>query len=170
MNGFAPAFDAEADPEFPGDGRWSCPVFAFDYDGRVVQEFKSPWGTPFVVRVTPADGSEWVGLFPAGGLGGEDDAPGSAAVVAQDQVRQVVPVIDSSLLLLVSYVDMVAIDSQGIAWTSPRLALDGLRITHTDADGIHCVADTLAGSAETIVVNPATGEPASGYTGLYSEA
>ncbi|MFI6096585.1 hypothetical protein ACIA8G_13575 [Lentzea sp. NPDC051213] len=86
------------------------------------------------------------------------DAP-AAAVVAQDQVCQVVPVIGVPLLLLVSYFDIVAIAPEGIAWRSPRLALDGLRVSLAQADGIRCVAETLEDESVDIVVDPVTGEP-----------
>jgi len=68
--GFAPTYEIESDPEFPADGAWPCPVFAFDRDGRVGPEFVSRWGAPRIVRVLPAASSEWVGMFPSGGLSG----------------------------------------------------------------------------------------------------
>jgi hypothetical protein len=177
---FEPAYEVEVGPEFPPDGEWSCPVYAFDHDGHVVEEFVSRWGAPLALRVKPREGAEWVGLFPAGGLGGVDgvfacpapaqlcvvvdglaflldvDSP-ATAVVAHDQVGQVVPVLGVPLLLLVRFIDIVAIGPDGVAWRSPCLALDGLRVLQARADGIRCVADTSEGVD--IVVDPATGEP-----------
>lgn len=178
---FEPAYEVEVGPEFPSNGDWSCPVFAFDRDGRVVDEFVSRWGALLTVRVKTGEGAEWVGHFPAGGLGGVDgvfacpapaqlcvvvdgsaflldvEAP-AAAVIAHDQVGQVVPVAGVPLLLLVRFIDIVAIGPEGVAWRSPRLALDGLRVVHAAADGIRCVADTCGDAGEDFVVDPATGE------------
>jgi len=171
----------EIGPEFPANGEWPCPVFAFDHDGRVVDDFVSRWGAPVVVRVRPAETVEWVGQFPSGGLGGVSDvfagpapkqmcvvvdglaflvdvAAPAGTIVAHDQVRQVAPVVGAPLLLLVGWVDIVAIGPEGVAWRSPRLALDGLRVLDARADGIRCQADTMEDSPETFVVDPATGE------------
>ena len=74
-SGSGPGFDAErayaveADPEFPANGTWDCDVYAFDRDATVVSEFVARWGAPTLVRVTPAHGTQWVGMYPAGGLG-----------------------------------------------------------------------------------------------------
>jgi hypothetical protein len=119
-------------------------------------------------------------MFPAGGLGGVDgvfagpastqmcvvvdgqaylvriDTPAAGAVIAHDQVRHVVPAA-SYQLLLVSFIDIVVVGPQGIAWHSPRLALDDLHVMHADADGIHCTADMLDGSQVPITVDPTTG-------------
>lgn len=180
-SGFEPAYEIEIDPEFAPDGEWSCPVFAFDRVGRLVDDFVSRWGTPIVVRVRPGTAAEWVGQFPAGGLVGVDGvfacpAPTQMCVVVDglaflvdvgapaqtlavhDQVRQVVPVVGAPLLLLVSYVDIVAIGPEGIAWRSPRLALDGLRVLDACADGIRCEEATMEDSPENFVVSPTTGE------------
>ena len=68
--GFAPAYEVQADPEFPPNGTWSCQLFAYDRDGCVQPESVSRWGAPRIVHVQPANATEWVGVFPAGGLGG----------------------------------------------------------------------------------------------------
>jgi hypothetical protein len=184
--GFETAYGVEVDAEFPSSGDWPCPVFSFDRDGRVCEEFVSRWGAPLVVRVTPVGGTDWVGMFPAGGLGGVDDvfagpgraqmcavvdglaylvrvdAPEAGAVIAQDQVGQVVSVAGASLLLLVRFIDIVAIGPTGVSWCSPRLAVDNLRVTRADVDGIHCTADMLGNSSEAIVVDQATGRVCAG--------
>src|SRR5712664_2809487 len=60
------------DPELPGDGDWRCPVHGFRRDGSIAEPFRSRWGTPLVVRFELPDGTQWAGLFEAGGLGGID--------------------------------------------------------------------------------------------------
>jgi hypothetical protein len=184
--GFEPAYEVDLDPEFPSAGDWPCPVFGFDHDGRVVSEFVSRWGTPLIVRVAPANAAEWVGMFPADGLSGVEgvfagpgpqqmcvlvggqaylvqvDVPEDAAVVAHFQVGQVVPALDPPLLLLVRFMDIVAIGTEGIAWRSPRLAVDDLRVLRADAGGVHCVGYLLGDSLQEFVVDPANGRVSAG--------
>lgn len=183
---FAPAYQVEPDPELPADGAWSCPVFAFDREGRVRTEFVSRWGAPRIVRVRPGASPEWVGMFPSGGLGGVSgvfatpspqrvcvlvdgaaymvrvDAPQDGADVAHDQVVQVVSVVEPPLLLLVRFIDIVALGGEGIAWHSPRLAADDLRVGVVDAEGIHCTGDLLAGDPVSMVVDPSSGQVSAG--------
>jgi hypothetical protein len=129
--------------ELHAGGEWPCPVFGFDRDGHCVgEEFVSRWGAPLVVHVVPSDRPEWIGMFPAGGLGGIDgvfagpastqmcavvdgqaylvcvDAPAAGAVVAHHQVWQVVSVAGAQLLLLIRFIDIVAVGPDGIAWHS----------------------------------------------------
>ncbi|MGO1050049.1 hypothetical protein [Crossiella sp. CA198] len=180
---FEPAYAVEVEPEYPATGEWSCPVFAFDRDGRVIDEAEWGFGMPRVIRVTPTEAAEWVGLFPAGLPGRADgvfagpgagqlcvvvnghalvvrvDEPAAGAVIVCEPVNQVVPVVGAALLLLVTYTDLVAIGSDGVAWESARLALDGLRVVAASGAGIRCTADSwqMDGSAESFVV-AATGE------------
>jgi hypothetical protein len=177
---FSPAYRVKVDPEFPGDGDWRLPVFGFDRDGRVVRKFESRWGVPLIVRVT-ATQAGWVGMFAAGGLGGvrgvfaapsravlcavvdglaylvDVEAPANGAVIAHDQVRQVVPVPGRDLLLLVRMIDIVALGPEGIAWRSTRLAVDDLRVVQATADAIVCSAWMLEDKAEELTLNPSTG-------------
>jgi hypothetical protein len=183
---FQPAYEVTVDPEFPADGEWPNPVYAFDREGHVQSDFVSRWGAPRIVQVQATDSPEWVGMFPAGGLGGVSgvyatpsprslcvlvdgeayvvrvDAPAEGAVVVHDQVEQVLPVAEPPLLLLVRGFDMVALGSDGVAWRSPRLAVDGLRVVAVDEEGIRCTGDFVTGEPASIVVNPATGEVTAG--------
>src|SRR5260370_32218936 len=68
--GFSPSYSCQPDPELPGDGDWRCPVHGFRRDGSIAEPFRSRWGTPLVVRFELPDGTQRVGLFEAGGLGG----------------------------------------------------------------------------------------------------
>jgi hypothetical protein len=184
--GFSPAYEVEIDPEFPADGAWPLPVFAFDRDGRVRSEFVSRWGAPRILRVRPAASPEWVGMFPSGGLGGVSgvfatpsperlcvlvdgeafvvrvDAPAEGAVIAHDTVEQVVSAAVPPLLLLVRGIDIVALGAGGVAWHSPRLAVVDLRVRDVDAEGIHCAGDLIGGGLVSIIVDPTTGQVSSG--------
>ncbi|RHA37746.1 hypothetical protein [Cellulomonas rhizosphaerae] len=184
--GFSAAFEAEVDPEFPADGDWRRPVYAFDRDGDLQDEFVSRWGPPRIVRVQPAHSPEWIGMFAAGGLGVESgvfatpaperlcvvvdglaylvnvDSPADGAVIAHNQVHQVVASAETSLLLLVRFIDIVALGADGVAWQSPRLAVDDLRVVEVSAAGIHCTGDLLAGDPDSFVVDPESGLVISG--------
>lgn len=181
-SGFEMAYGVELDPEFPPTGEWACPVYALDQEGHLVEDFTSRWGTPRVVRVQPACGSEWVGMFPASGLGGTDgvlatpspahmcvlvngtayvldiNAPEAGALVTHDAVWQVKAVSSPPLLLLVTSIDMLALGPLGIAWRSVRLVLDGLQVLGACEHGIHCSGYSTQGEVPPFVVDPATGE------------
>jgi hypothetical protein len=182
---FAPDYDVEVNPEFPGDGHWAHPVYGFGRDGTVMEDFDSRWGTPTVVQVIPTGSSAWVGMFAAGGLGRlrevyacpapqfmctvvdglaylTDVSFPTGTTIAHDQVTQVVAVGGRPLLLFVSFDDIVAIGAAaGIAWRTPRLVVDGLRVVTASADGIVCTGDNLGGT-ETIELDPATGAQTAG--------
>lgn len=125
-------------------------------------------------------------MFPAGGLGSLSgvfatpspdalcivvdglaflvrvDRPGDGAVIAHDQVEQVVAAPACGLLLLARPIDIVAVSAEGVAWKSPRLADDDLRVTGTDGSGIECTGGALNGEPVTLVVDPSTGRVTSG--------
>jgi hypothetical protein len=168
--GFDPGYEVTLDPEFPGDGNWGCPTFAYGRDGRLRDEFGSRWGTPMVIEVSSVD-AHWVGMFAAGGLGGVRGvfacpspeacciladglaylvdvwAPEAGAVIAHDQVVQVLPVAGARLLLLVRFIDIVAIGQDGVVWATPRLVVDDLRVEMATADSIVCSGDNLGALA-----------------------
>lgn len=185
--GSGPGFDAErtyaveVDPEFPAKGNWDCDVYAFDRDGVVASEFVARWGAPTLLRVTPAHGTEWVGMYPAGGLGSlrgvyatpspstlcvvvggaayltEVERPSESTQLAMDQVEQVVAIGEHRLLLLVSPADMVAVGSRGIAWQSRDLATDDLRVSRVTPYGIECTDDLRGSESTAFIVDPNTG-------------
>lgn len=178
---FTPSFEAIVDPEFPGDGNWGCPVHGFCRDGEATERFDSVWGSPLVVEVLPFGGGRWVGHYASGGLGGVSgvfatpnpsqlgvatdglisftsvDDPGAGAAVVRDAVQQIVAVADRPVLLLVGFSEMAAIDSQGVAWETPRLAVDDLKVISTSGGSIECTLDNLGGSA-TISLDASNGE------------
>jgi hypothetical protein len=183
--GFSPTFDVEADPEFPGDGNWICPVVGYDRDGTVMEDFDSRWGAPVVLAVSGKRVDRWVGMFASGGLGGVTGAfgcpsptdlcvladglaylldvtkPSRGAQPVHDQVTQVVPVEGLPLVLLVRFIDIVAIGQHGIAWRTPRLAVDGLQVVQADTRSIVCSCEML-GYPPNIELDPVTGEQTHG--------
>ena len=94
-------------------------------------------GPPTVLEVVPIDGERWIGQFAAGGLGGisgvcatpsprrlcvladglaylvDVDAAQRGADVVHDQVGQIEVVLEPELLLLVRFIDIVAIGADG---------------------------------------------------------
>lgn len=178
-------FEVVVGPEFPGDGEWGCPVFSFDSEGRIAEDFESRWGPPTVIDVHPQSGERWVGSFAAGGLGGVSGAfdppgpadlcvvvdglaylvdvhnPGSGAVIAHHQVWQVETVEQPPRLLLVRPFDMVALGEDGVAWRTPRIAVDDLRVVQAGSAGIVCTCFNLDGT-DTITLDPRTGEQVAG--------
>lgn len=187
--GFSPAYDVEIDPEFPGDGDWRCAVFGYDRDGTVMEDFHSRWGPPMIMAVSPPDTQRWVGKFASGGLGvgvaGATGAfgcpastdlcvladglayvlsvedPAGGAFAARLGVRQIVRVEGHPLLLLVTFTDIVAIGTAGVAWQTPRIALDDLWVESADAHSIVCSVKTFD-LPPTIVLDPASGEQTEG--------
>ena len=144
-------------------------------------EFRSRWGTPFVVRIRPQLANEWIAMFAAGGLGTTRGAfatpapllvlvvadglaylvdatvPDAPAQIVHDQVHQVVSCAAPPLLLLVRFIDVVALGPSGVAWTTPRLCVDGLEVLHADRRGIVCSCDNLGGTPTTLTLDPMTG-------------
>jgi hypothetical protein len=182
---FVSAFAIEVDPEFPGDGDWGCPVVAFDRDGNVSPLIDSRWGTPFIARIEPQAGDAWVGMFAAGGLGGvrgafatpnplqlavcvdgllflvDVDRAGEPASAVQQQITDVVACADPPLLLLVRHSDIVALGPTGVAWRTPRLCVDDLKIVSVTPGSVICSCDNLGGTP-TIALDPATGAQIAG--------
>ena len=179
------SYTYEVDPEFPGNGDWGCPVVGYDATGEPSSTFDSHWGAPFVVRLSPSEGQMWVAMLPGGGLGRLREAfttlvpylfgvvvdgrvylldvrsPGASAQIVRDPVEQVVTVTDPPLLLFVGYADIVALGPAGIAWRTPRLCLDDLRVLEAGSAGIVCSCTNLASTAS-ITLDPVTGEQLDG--------
>jgi hypothetical protein len=138
-----------------------------------------------VLDVRPEGARRWVGQYAAGGLGGitgvyacpnprqlcvvadglayltDVDGPDRGSLVAHDQVGQVVEGEGRPLLLLVRFIDIVALGPRGVAWRSRRLAVDDLRVTRAVGDVIECSLDNPGGTP-TITLDSATGEQTDG--------
>jgi hypothetical protein len=188
LHDFDPGFSVETQPEFPADGVWGEPLYCFDRDGHVGSEPVTRWGAPFVVRVSPTSADAWVGMFAAGGLGGQG-ANGAHACPRPDQlcvvvdglaylvsvenpaqgamplglsVTQAVATADPPLLLLVTYSSVTALGPEGITWQSGRIALDGLRVEQVTGDRIRFRADNLEGGFNSGTLDAGTGEQVAG--------
>ena len=142
--------------------------------------FDSRWGTPFVARIEPASGTSWVAMFAAGGLGSfrgafatpdprslvvvadglaylvDTERPSNSAAVIYDQVHQVVPCREPRLLLLVRFIDIVALGTAGVAWSTTRLCVDDLWVRRVERHTIVCSCDNLGGTS-TITLDAASG-------------
>lgn len=186
--GFEPNYTVEVDPPFPPDGTWDSPIVEFDTDGRAHARAVFDVRRALIARVEPAQRTTWLGVFANGGLGQVDetfacpgpgqlcvvaegmaylvnvDTPIDGAVIAQAQVQHVAADAEHQLLLLASDIDLVAVGVNGLAWRSPRLALDGLSTAGADSEGIHCHAwlGDHDGTTEPITIDPHTGQVAAG--------
>jgi len=180
-NGFEAAYTVDVDPEHPGDGDWRCEVVAFDADGHAIR-VEAVSGPP-VLRINPVDGPAWVAMFEGRGLGMADGVfatpaqtrvavvsaglayvvetarPQTEADVVSHAVDTVVACTDPPLLLLGTAIDIVALGRSGVAWRTPRLCLDDLKLLRADGNGIICWGDNSAvghGSGE-IILDPLSG-------------
>jgi hypothetical protein len=184
--GFTNAYTIELDPEYPGNGQWDCPVVSFDRTGAVVSAIE--WGSPFVVRIHPANSKDWVVILsaPPGGLGPvrgafatpephllvvvvdglayllDTRSPRAPAQIIHEQVQQVATCPDPPLLLIVGYIDIVAVGPSGIAWQTPRLCLDFLEVREINAARIVCSGRSSIGDTATITLDPLTGDQLDG--------
>ncbi|MFI5615644.1 hypothetical protein [Amycolatopsis sp. NPDC051903] len=182
--GFEPNYTVEVDPPFPSDGIWDCPIVEFDANGVAHPRTALDARGSLIVRVEPSVRQTWLGVFANGGLGRVDEtfagpAPEQLCVVAegtaylvnvdspitdpaivQDQVQHVAADAEHHLLLLANDVDLVAVGASGLAWRSPRLALDGLSISGADSEGIHCYAwlGDHDGATHLVTLDPRTGQ------------
>jgi hypothetical protein len=177
---FDATFTAQPSPEFPGNGRWGVPVFAYDRSGAVASQPNERWGAPFVIAIQPLGQPRWVGIFSTGGLGGVRSAfacprasdlcvvvdglaylldvgkPALGALVVADQVRQVVAEVKPPRLFLATWTGIAALGPEGLAWRESRIALDGLQILAT-SPYLLCRVDDLKGGTDQVRLDPATG-------------
>jgi len=177
---FDAGYSALPSPEFPGDGRWQQPVYAYDRNGAVASRPNERWGPPFVIEIQPLDRPPWVGMFSAGGLGGlrsafacprisdlcvvvdglayvvDVDNPALGALVPADQVRQVVAEAQPPRLFVATGTGIAALGPEGLVWREPRIAVDGLHI-HATSPYLVCSVDALNGGTDQIRLDPATG-------------
>ena len=90
------------------------------------------------------------------------DQPEAGALIAHDQVRQVVPVLGQPLLLLVRFIDIVAIGPTGIAWRTDRLVVDDLKVIAAGPKSIVCRGELFDGGPSTIELDPGSGAQTAG--------
>jgi hypothetical protein len=127
------------DPEFPGNGDWSCPTAGFTAAGDPTPFLESPWGVPLVLSVRPEGYPPWVASFAGGGemkfrgvfgvpspshflvvvdgsamLVDADPGPPSRMPVVATMITQVMAVgMSQSLVVLASFTSVSAIDKPG---------------------------------------------------------
>lgn len=183
--GFPLRYRCTVDPEFPGTGSWGCPTFEFPRADAPGQPFRSPWGAPLVIRVEPDAGEQWVGFFRAGGMGGLIGAfgcpnPNQICVTTAGQaylvnvenpsdyqslsfypVLKIHRVPDVDLVLLTSFISILAFDHRGPLWITERLCLDELEVLAASATAILC-SGSWPGEPERFTVDPASGGVISG--------
>jgi hypothetical protein len=125
-----------------------------------VDPFLSPWGTPLVVEITTEADDKWVGMFPNGSgtvyatpsphlacvvgesawlLDVRDPASGAEHLFTWPTAARSFP--ELPLLLVAGATDVVAVGESGVAWRSPRLCWDGLRIQQATGNEIRCSGD-----------------------------
>jgi hypothetical protein len=183
--GFASRYRCTVDPEFPGTGSWGRPTFEFPRKDAPGQPFRSPWGAPLVIRVEPDQGEEWVGFFRAGGIGGLTGAfgcpsPNQVCVSTAGQaylvnvenpsdyqplsltpVLKIHRVAGADLVLITSFISMLALDPDGPLWETDRLCLDDLDVVAASPTAIVCTGSWLGGP-ERFTVDPVSGSVISG--------
>jgi hypothetical protein len=89
--------------------------------------------------------------------------PERGALIASDQVTQIVAMPEPPLLLFARFSDVVALGSQGVAWKSEHVVVDEIAISHASASAIVCTGENFGGSP-TIWLDPASGEQIAGTT------
>jgi hypothetical protein len=185
---FVPSFVVEVDPDFPASGAWADPVHCFDTHGSHSDTVATRWGPPFITRVIPASsGKPWVGMFVSGGLGEgcseahacpdpaqlcvvvgglaylvDVESPGADATPLLNPVTQIVAVDNPALLIRVTFPELMALGTKGIAWRTDRIALDGLRVHSVLGDELRCTADNPEGGRDPLVMDATSGRQTSG--------
>lgn len=145
-------------------------------------------GEGVVLKVAPAHGPAWWGVFSGGGQVGENclrttPNPDAFVVVLGGEGRWV-PTLEPDqsnpldcwpimgclsstrhrLLLFASNVGVTAYSSQGKLWSSPRLSFDGLKDLELDAGRLCCRAwDAPEGVWRELAVDLETGRVVSGW-------
>lgn len=151
------SYDVAEVTEFPGDGKFSCPVFYIPRP-KIRPEHDGLW-----LKVTPAAGGSWIGVFAFGVskrfsrvLSTFD--PESFCVVSEgagyivrasklDSWEQVTltPITnvhalpEEGHLIFCNFTRLAAYGSNGLVWRSPRVCWDELRIgrvTETAIEGV----------------------------------
>ncbi len=118
-------------------------------------------GGGIAVRITPVEGPSWIGTFASGNypktLSGIFSCPdersicvvssGQAYIVRTDApylweevslfpILGAYPIPQGNILVFADFTELTAYGAEGIAWVTPRLSWDGLKITEMTADYI----------------------------------
>jgi hypothetical protein len=145
---FPRAYEVEEVRELPGTGKLNVPVIFFPRpESR--PEHDGLW-----LRISAMSGRKWIGVFKFGysappafsrvvsspdpnrvcvlsngaGYVVTADEPDIWARIPVTPVREVRSVPEEGLLILADFIRLAALDRNGLAWRSPRVCWDGLKI------------------------------------------
>jgi hypothetical protein len=151
---FAHSYEVEEIGEFPSSGKFNVPQLFFPVP-KDRPEHNGLW-----LRVNPANGRGWIGIFafgPSRAFSRVVSTPdpdrvcivsqGAAYIVKADQPEvweqiPVAPVLDvrsipeSELLVFSDFVHLAAYGRNGLAWQSPRVCWDDLKIGRITGESI----------------------------------
>jgi len=139
--GFAPTYEVDIDPEFPGDGDWGVPEFRFGYRSsstltlRIRPKAASPWIASFALETR---GRLISGLYACPNPSHLLIAAGSSAylirVAEPGSVEElpIAPVLavrrpaGTGLIVIGSFTSLAAIDDIALRWVTGQLFTDDL--------------------------------------------
>jgi hypothetical protein len=176
---FPHSYDVQEVGELPGTGKFAAPLIFFP-EPKTRPEHDGLW-----LKVKMAGGAAWIGVFAYGYqsppaltrvISSPDPdrlcvvAKGSAYFVRAGEPKDwiqipVFPVIDvrplpeDNLLVFSDFVKLAAFGSRGVAWQSPRVCWDGLKITGVNRETIEGTGYDPVNSRESrFVVDVKTGK------------
>ena len=172
--GFGRSYQLELNPELPSAGGWPIPAFTFGQRGDET----------LTIRVTPDDGGQpWVasfaleahgvlnGIYACPGqdqlmvLAGSDgfliraNNPGAAEKLPIHPTLHVTRPVGTDLLVVNSFTDAVAVDGNGIRWTTDRLFVDDFEAVSGPPGKIlvRGTVDVPQSEPKVLELDPATG-------------
>jgi hypothetical protein len=153
--------------EFPGTGKFNLPVLYFP-SPRSRPEHDGLW-----LRIDPRNGKSWIGVFAFGYQSPpaisrvlttpnpafvcviskgrayivRTDEPGTWDQIPSYPVLDARLIMESSLIVFSSFTNLAAYGKRGLAWQSPRLCWDALKIVTVSDDVIEGVGYDPTNSA-----------------------
>lgn len=140
--------------DLPGNGKFNVPVVYF------VQTKGRPEPSGLWLKVRAASGKTWIGVFAFGYISSNSQvisspdpsrlcvlSKGNGYIVSTEEpevwekipllpVLSVRPIPEQRLLVFSDFIRLAAYSIHGLAWESPRLCWDSLKITHVTKDTI----------------------------------
>ncbi len=170
---FARSYKIELNPELPSAGDWQIPAFTFGERGH----------EKLTIRVTPDQGQPWIASFALetrGVLNGIYACPGPEQLMVlagsdgflimanNPSATEMLPIhptlhvmrpVGTDLLVVNSFTDALAIDENGIRWTTNRLFLDDFESVSGPSGKIivRGKLDFFPGEPKVLELDPATG-------------
>lgn len=171
--GFARSYRLELNPELPSTGGWQIPALRFGEKGEET----------LTIRVTPDQGQQWIASFAleVGGvlngvyacpgpeqlmvLAGSDgfliraNDPSATEILPIHPTLHVIRPVGTDLLVVNSFTDASAIDSNGIRWTTDRLFVDDFESVSGPSGRIFArgTLDFVPSEPKVLELDPATG-------------